>query len=140
MAVDTKQFRETHDSLSKRTALLRRVARDLPALSPSERADMRAQVLDYLRTVVEPHTKIDERVLYPEVVARLGDPLATAPMASDHLAIRWWIDRIADASLDQPERLQELLYGLDALIRVHLWKENELYLSMLDWPSWPGGS
>jgi hypothetical protein len=61
-------------------------------------------------------------------------------MAYDHLAIRWWIDRIAEARLDRPERLQELLYGLDALIRVHLWKENELYLAMLDWPSWPGGA
>ena len=42
--------------------------------------------------------------------------------------------------LGEPEKLQELLYGLDALIRVHLWKENELYVAMLDSASWPGSS
>jgi hypothetical protein len=30
-----------------------------------------------------------------------------------------------------------VLYGLDALIRVHVWKENELFLGVLTSPSWP---
>lgn len=137
MPVDTDQFRDLHRSQKKKTALLRRAARLLPELSPAERAAIRDRVLEYLHTVVDPHTLLDERLLYPEVASRLGGPLATAPMAYDHLAIRWWIDRIAEARLDRPERLQELLYGLDALIRVHLWKENELYLAVLDSPPGP---
>lgn len=35
------------------------------------------------------------------------------------------------------ETLQQLLYGLHALIDVHIWKEEELYISALDSSSWP---
>jgi iron-sulfur cluster repair protein YtfE (RIC family) len=140
MNVDTGQFRETHASLREQIAMLCEAARELPKLSSRERSELRDRLLTFLRTVVEPHTRLDEQILYPEIAFRLGDALATASMSYDHLAIRDWIDKIADAGVDEPEQLQELLYGLDALIRVHLWKENELYLAMLDSPSWPGGS
>jgi iron-sulfur cluster repair protein YtfE (RIC family) len=140
MNVDTDQFRDTHTSLREQIAILCETARELPKLSARERSDRRGELLTFLRTVIEPHTRIDERILYPEIAFRLGDALATASMSYDHLAIRNWIDKIEAAGVDEPEELQELLYGLDALIRVHLWKENELYLTMLDSPSWPGGS
>jgi hypothetical protein len=38
---------------------------------------------------------------------------------------------------DDVERLQELLYGLYALITVHFWKEDQLYLPLLERPPWP---
>ena len=75
--------------------------------------------------------------MYTAVAERLGDPLATAPMRYDHLAIREWLVRLREASPDDPDTLQEVLYGLDALIRVHLWKEDALYLRMLESPLWP---
>jgi hypothetical protein len=81
--------------------------------------------------------RLDEHVLFPEVASRLRDPLATASMAYDHLAIRDWINRLCAASLSDVNELQELLYGLVALIRVHIWKEDALYLAMLENPSWP---
>ena len=34
---------------------------------------------------------------------------------------------------------EELLYGLDARIPVHLWKENELFLGPIESHSWPIG-
>ncbi len=140
MSVDTEQFREAHTALQRDVVLLCDAARELPKLSRPERSELRDRVLVFLRTIVEPHTQLDERVLYPEIAFRLGDPLATASMRYDHLAIRDWVAKIADADLDPPDKLQELLYGLDALIRVHLWKENELYVAMLDSASWPGSS
>jgi hypothetical protein len=67
----------------------------------------------------------------------MGSPLAAAAIAYDHLAIRSWIAKLASADEDDVETLQELLYGLDALIRVHLWKEDELFVKPLGISAWP---
>ena len=83
------------------------------------------------------HTRIDEQVLYPTAESRSGSPLAAASMAYDHLAIRSWIAKLAEADEGDVETLQELLYGLDALIRVHLWKEDELFVKPLSSSTWP---
>jgi hypothetical protein len=58
-------------------------------------------------------------------------------MAYDHLAIRSWIAKLAEADEEDVATLQELLYGLDALIRVHLWKEDELFVKPLGSSTWP---
>ena len=70
----------------------------------------------------------------------MGDPFVAATMSYDHLAIRHWIAELASADVADGDRLQELLYGLDALLRVHIWKENELFLAPLRSPAWPAGS
>jgi hypothetical protein len=67
-----------------------------------------------------PHTRLDEQLLYPEVSHRVGTPLLAASMNYDHRAIRRWIDRLESADVADVAKMQELLYGLDALIRVHV--------------------
>lgn len=136
MPVSTDQFHEAHAAIRAVAASLRDVARDVPRLTPADRAALRATVLTRL-SPLESHMRLEERVMYPEVANRLRDPLATASMQYDHLAIRDWVRRIREAPLDPPATLQELLIGLDALIRVHLWKEDALYLRMLDSAEWP---
>jgi Hemerythrin HHE cation binding domain len=137
MAVDIAGFREAHHELLERATELRLAAGRFPALATAEREKTRGCILSYLRDRVEPHTKLDELLLYPEVATRLGDPLVAASMNYDHLAIRRWIALIAAADVGDTARLQQLLYGLDALIRVHIWKENELFLAPLESRSWP---
>ena len=137
MTVDIKGFREAHEELREQTAVLRSAAARLPTLSRDEREQTRDTIVRYLRRDVAPHTRLDEQLLYPEVARRTGDPLAAASMNYDHLAIRHWIDEIEAADVTDTARFQELLYGLDALIRVHIWKENELYLAPLESGSWP---
>ena len=137
MTVDTAGFRKTHTELGHRTAELRDIAADLPNLTISERTRARRKALRHLHEKVEPHTVVDERLLYPAVAERLGDPMIAVSMNYDHMAIRRWIEKIAAADVADTERLQQLLYGLDALIRVHIWKENEVFLAMLDSSSWP---
>jgi hemerythrin-like domain-containing protein len=130
-------FRIAHEDIRVRTEALRRAARDIPHMAYADRAAARDAVVDFLRRDVEPHTRLDERLLYPEVADRLGAPLATASMAYDHLAIRQWIADLEEADPANPDYLQELLYGLDALMRVHIWKENELYLPVIESSNWP---
>jgi Hemerythrin HHE cation binding domain len=136
MPTANEQFRRAHAALRALSPTLRAAARDIPRLSPVERATRRDSILSSLSRI-ETHMRLDENVMYAAVAERLRDPLATAPMRYDHLAIRDWLRQLRDAPLDDPDLLQELLYGLDALIRVHLWKEDALYLRMLESPLWP---
>ena len=132
-----EQFRVKHDEFRAWTDELRAAARMLPDLDASSRLALLADLVAFLQEKVEPHTHVDEQVLYPQAAARMGSPLATASMAYDHLAIRAWIAKLAEADDEDVATLQELLYGLDALIRVHLWKEDELMVAPLSSSTWP---
>ena len=131
------QFQAQHEGFRAWTDELRAAARMLPELEASARLALVADLVAFLQEKIEPHMRIDEDVLYPNASARLGSPLATAALAYDHLAIRAWVAKLAEADDEDVATLQELLYGLDALIRVHLWKEDELLVHPLDSSTWP---
>ena len=137
VVIEKEDFKAAHTEVRAFSDELRRTARELPRLDHAARLDAVANVVATLQERVAPHTRLDEQLLYPEVNIRFGSPLATAAMAYDHLAIRSWIAKLAEADGEDVETLQELLYGLDALIRVHLWKEDELYVKPLDSSTWP---
>ena len=137
MEARQEQFEDVHEQFLVWTDHLRLAARCLPSLSPEERERLRAELLEFLHAQVEPHMFVVEQVLYPSAAARLGSPLATAGIAYDHLAIRGWIAKLAEADVEDAAGMQEILYGLDALIRVHLWKEDELLFRPLGSATWP---
>ena len=139
MAVNVGNFRDTHTAIRDAIDDLVRAARELPTATREKRGAIRERIVEFLRDEVKPHMVDDERTLYPEVAVKLRSQFATAAMNYDHIAIRHWIDDIAAADLDDVPRLQELLYGLHALVRVHMWKETELFLGALDSPVWPAG-
>ena len=119
------QFQVQHDAFRAWTDELRAAARILPELDAGARLALVADLVAFLQEKVEPHMRVSDELLFPRAGSR-GSPLASAAMAYDHLAIRAWIAKIAEADEEDVGTLQELLYGLDALIRVHLWKEDEL--------------
>jgi hypothetical protein len=125
--------------LEQRAELLSEAARVLPELAPAEREGLRRLALDFLTHDIERHLVEEERLLYPRLAERLGDPLAAAPLNYAHRAIRWWTDRIAQADVADTAQLQRLLYGVHALISVHLSREEELYAGALDSSAWPAG-
>jgi hemerythrin HHE cation binding domain-containing protein len=136
MTVDTRQFRRAHQHICD-TSELRSAAARFPQLGIEERQTIHAETLRYLREEVEPHTRLDEWLLYPATAERLGDPLVAASMRYDHIAIRRYIEELALADVHDTTLVQRLLYGLDALIAVHIWKENELFVRPLESGSWP---
>jgi hypothetical protein len=136
MAIDTDGFHTAHKEMREHAGALRDLAEHLPGLTDAERRVAHARVVALLRNRVELHTKLDELLLFPAVADRLGDPLVAASMNYDHLAIRDWISKIEHTDPNDAVRLQRLLYGLDALIRVHVWKEDELFLAALESSSW----
>lgn len=137
MAVHTRGFREAHAGLTGELERLRTLAERYPELGDEQRRAEHEQIVAFLHDEVEPHTKLDEQLLYPEVAARLGDALVASSMNYDHLAIRHWIAELTTVDPAHAARVQQLLYGLEALIRVHIWKEEELFVKPLESGSWP---
>lgn len=81
------------------------------------------------------HERTDEREVYPAVAAYLGgdDPLAS--MSRTHREIfhltamlERLVDDIGDADLTETDRAEarRILYGLDAVLRLHFTQEEEL--------------
>ncbi|WFE60767.1 heavy metal translocating P-type ATPase [Micromonospora sp. WMMD712] len=90
---------------------------------------------------VLPHEAAEERQLYPALAGPLGSDEATSPMSRGHVEIRRLVDRIgghlAQAGAgplrgDQVTDLLAALYGLDAVLRLHLAQEEEDYFSLPD--------
>lgn len=132
MSSSTDAFREEHAALLEHIEHLRSLAARLPDMEPAERETELRPVLSFLRDSLLPHAEAEERVLYPAVAALLGNPDATAPMISDHRAIVSRIEALAAAEPEDVDQLQELLYGLHALLIVHFHKEEDDYLPLLE--------
>jgi len=134
---ETEVIRDDHAHLREHVEHMRIAARELPDMSPQERQDVIARIVDFLRGTLLPHADEEERSLYLDVARRLGHPEATAPMTHDHVAIRVRTLELAATDETDVDRLQELLYGLYALISVHFWKEEQLYLPLIERAVWP---
>ena len=77
-------------------------ARTIRSVTRFERGQICAELADRLREELEPHAVADEEGLD---------------------AIRVWLDALGAADPSEPDLIQELLYGVDALVRVHIWRE-----------------
>ena len=86
---------------------LERAARTARSVTRVERARACADLAGRLRADLEPHAAADEKGLE---------------------AIRLWLDALANADPAEPDLIQELLYGVDALVRVHIWRETGMPL------------
>jgi iron-sulfur cluster repair protein YtfE (RIC family) len=127
-------FRQEHDRLLAGVEQIRAAALELPARSIGDRAVVIGLVLVFLREELAGHAEAEEKFFYPELAGVLGNPRALAPMTYDHQMIAKWTDALAQTDLTDTILLQELLFGLHAVIRLHLWKEEEIYFPLLDAP------
>ena len=128
----TEPFRREHQALIEHIEHLAQAAREMPRLSEEERDALRGRILGFLRGSLLPHAKAEEEILYPEWSALVGFADAAVPMVHDHEAIVARVGRLEAAELDDVDTLQELLYGLHALISVHFRKEEDLQLPAFD--------
>lgn len=121
-----------HDRLIEHVEHIRVAALELPSLSPEERRQVLNRIVAFLQGDLSAHAESEEQSLYPRIAGVLGDPRVTAPMLYDHAAIRQLTARLGQASVHDVPLLQELLYGLHALITLHFDKEEELILPLLE--------
>ena len=128
----TEPFRREHAELLEHIEHLAAAARELPSLSEEEREIVRDRILGFLEGTLLPHARAEEEVLYPEWAALVGFADAAVPMVHDHEAIVARVDRLSIVPVTEVDTLQELLYGLHALISVHFRKEEDLQLPVFD--------
>jgi iron-sulfur cluster repair protein YtfE (RIC family) len=122
------RFHAEHAALMTHVDHLRDAAAQVPTLSPGDRAQLRGRLVDFLEGTLLPHARAEEAVLYPEWSRLVGYADAAAPMIHDHEAIVTRIQQLAAVDVDDVAALQQLLYGLHALITVHFGKEEQIQL------------
>jgi len=87
------------------------------------------------------HAEAEDRVLYPIVQKVMGSPLATETMSYDHKEVQSLTQQLGmlrsqilskTISRENANSLRRVLYGLYALVKVHIAKEEEVYFPLLD--------
>jgi iron-sulfur cluster repair protein YtfE (RIC family) len=88
-----------------------------------------------------PHTTAEDWVLYPAFEEAMGTPGATRTLRLDHVAIgrlvsdlAWLRAHLRDPTVtcDQAMALRRVLYGLHAIVKLHLAREEEIVIPVLD--------
>ncbi|RBJ70491.1 heavy metal translocating P-type ATPase, partial [Pseudomonas sp. MWU12-2534b] len=134
--VDTEQLKREHAELSPLLGQIRDLADRIPKLPGEIMTSELADVIDSLEKRLLPHEKSDEINVYPRLASLLGgeDPLAAMSGANREIfkIVRSLRQMVTDMPHDGPDvmqmqAIQRLLYGLDAIVRLHCAQEEELF-------------
>ncbi len=130
-----------HAAMAPDVAEIRRVADALDRLPPAEAQVRLEAVRRFLTEELVPHEVEEDRTVYPQLAAALGSDDVTAALHRTHTEIfhltRTLDQLVGDLGPTGPEPadwldLRRLLYGLDAILRLHWAQEEELYASLAD--------
>ena len=133
--------REEHRELVAHLEVVRTVADSIGSAAIEPLRDAVGQVYRFLIHQLIPHAQAEEQVLYPTVGRVLRAVEATETMSRDHLEVIRLTEELEalrlrlfyePVSTSDQQALRLLLYGLYAIIRLHLAKEEEIYLPMLE--------
>ena len=136
-----QRVRDEHRELMLRIELLRMLADSIGSASAELIREGVGQVYTFLIHQLIPHAQAEEQVLYPTVGRLLRALEATETMSRDHLeVIRLTEDLEAlrlhlyytPISESNEQALRRVLYGLYAIIKLHLAKEEEIYLPIVE--------
>jgi hypothetical protein len=109
---------------------IRKAARAVPALRPEERRSVTAPIVTFMRERFLPRADAEEAAIHPKLDRAFSRDV-TAALVFDHLMIEGHTAELAAADSRDGARLQELLYGLHALIKSHLAREQDVYVRLL---------
>ncbi|MDH5242611.1 MAG: heavy metal translocating P-type ATPase [Chloroflexota bacterium] len=128
-----------HRTLAPGIARLRIVADHLDAMDPHEAREALLGIRTFLVETLVPHEEEEDREIYPILARAIGTDDATSALHRTHTEIFHLIrlyGRIVDEigtdgpTADDRTDLQRALYGLDAILRLHMAQEEELYASI----------
>jgi iron-sulfur cluster repair protein YtfE (RIC family) len=141
MAVLPQRVRDEHRELVSRIELLRTIADSIGSAPAESIREGVGQAYTFLLRQLIPHAQAEEQVLYPAVGKLLRTLEATDTMTRDHLEVIRLTEELealrlhlfyASLSESDEHALRRVLYGLYAIIRLHLAKEEEIYLPILE--------
>jgi heavy metal translocating P-type ATPase len=135
------RLRHEHQDLGASLGRIRPLADELDAMTPATaRAELEA-MRTFLVDDLVPHEQSEDREVFPLLAAAVGNDDVTAGLHRTHTEIFHlvrYLDRLVREVADDgpaPEDLTDLrrvLYGLDAIMRLHMAQEEELYLALGD--------
>lgn len=130
----TQPLRDEHLALLPELGALRAAADAIGSPAADEHLDRARRLLD--RHLL-PHMAAEEEALYPTIDRLVGGD-ATATLRHDHDEIRRRISTLgalrgsSEHGTAVDRELRATLYGLDAIVQLHLAKEEALYFPLLD--------
>jgi hypothetical protein len=113
----------------------------LDELSAEDARHELVELHQFLAAEVVPLEEAEESDIYPAVAKLIGGEDPTAPMYRAHLEIAHQVSLlgrlIAELPPEGPEAedirdLRRILYGLDAILRLHYAQEDEAYFALMD--------
>ena len=140
-AVLGRRFSGEHRQLRPDLTRIRAAADGLGMLSDAEALAQVRAVHQFLVDELLPHEEAEDAELYPVLARVLGGADPTGPMSRAHVEIAhlvrrlgWLLDDLAPTgpTPDDLAELRRVLYGLDAVLRLHFAQEDEGYLSLAD--------
>ena len=135
------RYRAEHDQLLPRVKRIRHLADRLDLLKPSDARSELTEIYRFLADEVIPHETAEDATVYPAIAELIGGDDPTAVMTRAHLEISHMVNvlgrTIDDLADDGPTSedirdLRRILYGLDAILRLHFAQENESYLALME--------
>lgn len=135
------RLRAEHLVLEAPIASIRATADRLDGLAPDVALVALEDVRRFVAEDLVAHEELEDRTIYPMLTAAMGSDDATASMHRTHAEIfrlARLLDRlIRDLPPEGPDvedrtDLQRVLYGLEAILRLHQAQEEDLYLSIGD--------
>jgi heavy metal translocating P-type ATPase len=136
-----RRFSAEHAVLRTQIDQLRAAADAIGVAVPAEALAMARHAHRLLVEEIEPHEHAEDTELYPMMARVLGGLDRTTTMSRAHVEIAHLIRRLGqllsevDDACPEPDdliELRRLLYGLDAILRLHTAQEDEGYLSLAD--------
>ena len=137
----TQPLRDEHRELRPDIDALESLADAVGSVPAGDIVRRLDATLTFLTDHLLVHAQAEEQVLYPAVAQVLGAPATTTTMSRDHVAIREMTTELqalrrrlnpAHLTPNDERSLRQILYGLHTLVRVHLAKEEDVFLPALD--------
>jgi hypothetical protein len=138
---DIAQLTTEHDRLAGLLSQLRTAADQLATASPAEAAIALIATEGMVREQLLRHELEDDTLVYPRIEQSLGGDDPIASMHRTHREVqhlgRLLGRMVADLPPGGPDlasitEFQRVLYGLDAILRLHFAQEDELYQGLAD--------
>jgi heavy metal translocating P-type ATPase len=140
-AREAASLRREHRELAPLVDTIRSVADRLQELPPPAARDELTSLEAALRERIVPHEQHDDAALYPRMGRLIGGNDPMAAMSRGHREIfalaQSFARQVADLPKQGPDaasahELQRLLYGLEAVLRLHFAQEDEIYHALAD--------
>jgi heavy metal translocating P-type ATPase len=135
------RFRAEHRTLLPEVRRIREVADRLDSMDSATIRSELVRLHDFLSNELLPHEIAEDATAYPVVARIIGGTDPTATMSRAHLEIGHRIRMLGSLLADIPAEgpnaedlgdFRRILYGLDAILRLHFAQEEETYLPLLD--------